>query len=638
MFNNKYFADKIQSIENNFNEMQKNLYRHVQKAIRDNHPVEKQSEAFYGIKLALCVDTKDPLGLCRVKFYSPALHDINTPIKSLPFARPVMNFGGFDDSGGMWVPPAGSTLILIFENGDRDAPYYIGTTWTGFRGLPPSYNWNYPVQEFFQYHSNRGEGYLVGATDGSQTRPPWNTEFYNIPDFDDINTFEQDPNAKKKITVPYGKGLKTEEKHRLKFVDGQYDCNYRFKRVELASGDGNLILLKDDHLHSAQMWGNPSCCGGGITLPDCTDAEGNPIESASCENPSNMGDVGCSNPLYKRQDECFGLIGVGTPLNNRVELPQSGMQFLSRSGQSIVMDDSVNTPQGNPGWQRTLHPFDYGCDNTFKGKMQLKSSTGHQITLNDSEDDPEIRSSENGIFLRTATGNRVDLNDHTLGGGIAGDQRGILIESTSMHTLEFNDGDNEQASSPRQNDGQPNPKAKSAFVMLRSGYGLQMLMRDDSSQESTDNQFIELLAPMKDNTQYGPHILRMQESASGPGIVYLRAGGVYFAQSINDWIETVGTDDTAPVVKFTQVKGSYVIDSEDLYFNHASIIASFSEEFTLFLSDRDCIDPETGEHVPCLYPVLYFKDITTCPLTGLLHITATSKSDYVYGSSNIPGE
>ena len=630
--------ERLRAIEQRFEELGYSTKRLVQSHIKKNWVIPAQSETLYGMTLALCVDTKDPLSEGRVRFYSPALHSKNSPIKSLPFARPISAMGGFDDSGATWVPPAGATLAIVFENGDRDSPYYLGTIWTRDRGPTGQQNWDYPMQEYAQYHEGHRGGYLVGATDESQVLPPWNSENYNIKDFDNITDFENDPNAKKKITAPHVYGLKTIGKHRLKFDDGNYDCNNRWRRVELVSGDGTGILFKDDHLHPAGQWAHPDCgCENSGAIADCLDSEGRPTEQTDCSNRSINGEnTSCANEFYKREEECFPYSGNGTPQNNKINLPQSGLALWSRSGHMFTCDDSVVEPRGLPGWERATEPFDYGCQNIFRGKMFIDSSTGHRIELNDHEDDPEIRSDQNRIMLKTATGNRIEMNDHTLAGGIAGDKRGITIESTSGHLLEMMDNQNEQSSEPRMGGAEPAHRAKKAFVRLRSGYGMHILMRDDNSQEETQSQFLEILAPQKDNAERGPHILRMQESATNEGLIFLRAGGVFVGLSVDDWIEQVGTDETSPALKLTAVKGTYVIDTEDFYFNHSDLSLLFAERFVIIAAGRDCFD-EDGETTPCLYPVIVAKDPKVCPLTGFIHFAEKSMSDKVFVSANRSG-
>jgi hypothetical protein len=47
-----------------------------------------------------------------------------TQIDQLPWAHAVSSMGGFDDCGLTWVPPAGSKVVILFENGFLD---YMGS-------------------------------------------------------------------------------------------------------------------------------------------------------------------------------------------------------------------------------------------------------------------------------------------------------------------------------------------------------------------------------------------------------------------------------------------------------------------------------------------------------------------------------
>ena len=73
-------------------------------------------EALGGMYTALCVDTVDIWKQNCVRFYCPSLQNPKTPLKSLPWANPISSMGGFDDCGLSWVPPAGSTICLIFDS------------------------------------------------------------------------------------------------------------------------------------------------------------------------------------------------------------------------------------------------------------------------------------------------------------------------------------------------------------------------------------------------------------------------------------------------------------------------------------------------------------------------------------------
>ena len=120
------------------------------------------------------METIDPWKQGRVRFFSPLLHNPDTPVKALPWAYPISNQGGFDDCGCTWVPPAGSKLCILFESGNRGWGFYIGTTWDRDR----SKGWDIPVPEYERIHRGHRGGYLVGPNE-TQVFPPWNTENYN---------------------------------------------------------------------------------------------------------------------------------------------------------------------------------------------------------------------------------------------------------------------------------------------------------------------------------------------------------------------------------------------------------------------------------------------------------------------------
>lgn len=167
----------------------------------------KQKQSIYGIYPALCIDTIDVYKQNRIRYFSPQLHDPNSPYKSLPFAYPISSMGGFDDSGLNWVPPAGSTVILTFEAGNRSVGYYMGTTWSRDRGPDGKHKFPIPIPEYQTVYEGKRKGYLCGPNDGSQVLPPWNTESYNGFDITSVQDLETSPAAAKRITYPNIYGL-----------------------------------------------------------------------------------------------------------------------------------------------------------------------------------------------------------------------------------------------------------------------------------------------------------------------------------------------------------------------------------------------------------------------------------------------
>ena len=693
---------------------------------------KRQSLALNYLTRALVVETVDPWKENRVRFYHPLLHDPKTPVTHLPFAAPVSPFGGFDDCGVTWVPPAGSTIVLFFEGGNRDSPFYIGTTWHRTRegGFP------YPFREWAIWEGKRG-GYFhgpgKGTGDNTQVLPPWNTENYNALDIDQTEQFFDDPAQQKQITMPNIYGFKTPEKHMLKMVDGDPRCNRRWKRIEMLSGCGNWMIMKDDHMHYGGQWAHPDCPpdpgGPHVTwcsinqktdprygnLPYFTDIIGQPWEKTECkegtcsqpdtihysdlDNEDVIGDdlqtitggksstggdppdpphakykaQPGSNPAFKHKNECRPYKGPGTPQNNKCRLPQSGIQLLSISGHTLVMDDSVEEPKGAPTWDRSLQAFDTGCNDKMLGVMYMKSSTGHAITMCDFEEVSRVRGWRNFMEMRSGNGSFIQLNDETIRGqnskppsdqdqcqgqcqecppDYAGPRRGVHIYSTSRHRIRLIDHMNLQCGPCRREGGVPVPKATKAFMQLQSGYGLEMRFNDDFSQEETQQQWIQIYHPQcvdpdtdahcnscKTCDCRGPHIMRFQGRPKGtPGIVFLRAGGHSVRQTYDQDIVIVGDKECNPSDKFTYVSKKFMTVTEDVHFRYSGELhIFFAEKQILLMAGRDC-PPPPGQKCkgPCLYNVIVARCPIICPLTGIIHWTEKAMSERVFASAYHP--
>lgn len=670
---------RIASIESRIGGMNYDMREIVRAELVENSNVVEQAQMQFGLYTALCVDTIDIWKQNRVRFFSPLFHDQNMRVDQLPFAQPISSLGGFDDSGVTWVPPAGSILCILFENGSRQSPYYVGTTWNRSRGPDGEHNFGFNVPEYYKIYEGKRKGYLVGANDGSQNFPPWNTENYNGYDLSSVIDFAANPEAQRLITYPNIYGFKTPEKHMIKMVDGDPKCNRKWKRFEIMSSCGNYIMLKDDHLHYAGQWAHP-LCGGNVIVdgetscvedaynqnqidryakgfgslasnPDYeaqTDAqynadpslnltpiEGKKLEEISCEEKvSNRKIIGGhprtpspktkyfksqvgANPYFKHRQECRPYRGSLTPQNTSCDLPQSGIQIQSISGHAFVMDDSVEEPSGEPTWDRE---FDFGCNNKYLGRTYWKSATGHSIEMSDVEADkstPEggLRGKENYIRIKSATGNKIELNDHTESQpncvgcppNIAGKNRGILLQSTSNHVIQMSDEGNEQCGPCRVEGGAPQAKAKKAFVRIRTGYGLEMSFNDDSSQEETQQQSIQIFAPQKDNKPKGPHIHRYQEARSGPGLVFLRVGGNYVCYTTDNHYTVVGEEDN-PSNLIEYVTNVNLVYSKAEYVNVSDALHLFlNKRVILLLAGQDCPIPDSSQKGPCPAPVLVYQ-------------------------------
>jgi hypothetical protein len=581
--------------------------------------------------------------------------------------------------------------MILFEAGSSFNAYYIGTIWPRYRGPDGKNAWDgvISLNEYKDIHSGHRTGYLLGANDGSQVLPPWNTENYNAFDLDsavnppaelpsiiegpiDIPTVNW-PSTCGSCTdsYPHIMGFKTPQKHMIKFSDGDYKCDYRWKRMEIMSSLGNWMLFKDDHLHEGGQWASPDCnipCSG--EQLDCVDENCNPIPIDDCSFVESPG----RNKYFKHQNECRPYSGPGTPQNNRCNLPQAGVQILSTSGHTMIFDDSVEQPQGIPQWEKVLEPFDFGCSNVFLGKMIFKSTTGHRFEMNDEEQtanvrgrredlldwqnrceggydpwalpilDRDNRPARNGILLLTATGNRIELNDDTLDGGIAGPNRGITLQSTSNHVIEMIDYTNPQASPDRTEGGEPDPSSQQAYIRIRSGYGLSMEFRDDNSQQETQNQYIQITAPQitavngphKEGCLPGnPHFLRFQE-APNCGFVLLRVGGDYVRSTDRNELVIVGPGCDGPSSKFLAVSNNYIVEVKQMYFNYAHVHVFDSETYIILGAGRDCPDAQGHPHkAPCIYRVATDKCAQYCPIVqNMICLSPKSFSDRVFASND----
>lgn len=667
----KLIDQRITSIENRIGGLGYEMKSLVKGELTSSVNAINQSDVQFGLYTALCVDTIDVWKQNRIRWFSPLFHDPRTTIKKLPWAAPVSNMGGFDDCGMTWVPPAGSTVCVLFENGNRASPFYIGTTWHRNRGPDGQHTWGVNIEEYFKIWEGKRNGYLVGPDDGSQNFPPWNTENYNGYDITSLVDFAENPEAQRLITYPNIYGFKTPEKHMIKMVDGDPRCNRKWKRFEIMSSRGNWIMLKDDHLHYAGQWAHPDCgvsegetsCveeAQNTSLQDAlrqgfpspqTEQEGSDTqqqdnnlrflargtkkERTSCEGKSSnskiigghpsTGDkrtkhyksqVG-SNPFFKHRQECRPYKGPMTPQQPFCDLPQSGIQIMSISGHTLVFDDSVEEPSGDPTWDKE---FDFGCNDHYVGRTYWKSATGHSIELSDIESPvgdsgAKLRGKENYIKILTATGNKIELNDHTESQkncpgcppNVAGSERGIHLQSTSNHTFDMVDELNEQCGECRKDGGRPLAKAKKAYVKIRTGYGLEMKFSDDFSQERTQQQSIQIFSPQRDNVQRGPHLLRMQENASGPGLMFTRVGGNYICSTYDNHITIVGDEERNAADKIELVTKTNMVVTYDTYINVCGKShIFFAKEPIFLLSGEDCPDPESGELGPCIGAVLVY--------------------------------
>ena len=118
----------MSKVVNQFNERMQILEKNVidlNRATKEMRAsIIRQPLNNYGIYSAICISTFDVWKQNRIQWFSPLFDNPKTEIESLPWAAPISSFGGFDDCGSSWVPPAGSTVLIAFENGCSGATYY----------------------------------------------------------------------------------------------------------------------------------------------------------------------------------------------------------------------------------------------------------------------------------------------------------------------------------------------------------------------------------------------------------------------------------------------------------------------------------------------------------------------------------
>ena len=207
----------------------------------------------YGAHLGVCVETRDPWKMGRIMVYCPVIHNLrnsadNLNESDLTWASPCSAFGSIDDMGAIFIPPEGSAVVLIFENGHRDSIYYLGSTWVPKKSSPGNdkYAFN-PQRESHRWGGRRDGDVETGLT--NSLLPQWNNESYygndlkpegsfsvvaqdtqNIPAFSSKSESRSGESGGNYSTegwrsrdIPHMYGIKTPEKHFILFDDGSYE-------------------------------------------------------------------------------------------------------------------------------------------------------------------------------------------------------------------------------------------------------------------------------------------------------------------------------------------------------------------------------------------------------------------------------
>ena len=508
-------------------------------------------QALHGVFTGICTDTRDPWKMGRIQVYCPIIHNLRNALvlseSTLSWARPCSAFGSLDETGSVFIPPEGSLVLIMFEGGNRESLFYIGSTWIPKRADQETEKFAFtPFREQYRWEGSPGiRGSDIRNQRPDHLMPPWNNESYfgndysvstssdfellvSAPGTQNINVEggttveERSPGTKNYSTqgwrsadIPHIYGIKTPEKHFIQFDDGSYEREKKLwgKRVVLQSSKGNVLILKDDN-------------------------------DKTCEEIFN-------NPFFDTYNDFLALPG-GTPFtkpanNHAMELNHTGVQLQSFGGGRLIIDDKIRgdlTP-GQNNWFVGFPPQTNGT-RLWRTLVRLESHTEHRITLSDHHENEEfIRSPRDGIFLNTACGHAIQMQDHTDQNGKAGLERKILVQSTSGHKLEMKDYQCSQISPQKRfssryfgigqklyrdeavydepgsvSDGKGLPEQ--VCLKLTSGFGQFLLFEDGSNQASVGEQFAQLSnAPGKNE----PHnFLKMYQQLNRK-LVHLRCAG-----------------------------------------------------------------------------------------------------------------
>lgn len=543
----------------------------------------------FSTQRAIVINTLDPLLMNRVKIFCPKIHSGATE-DTLPWAMVTNPFGSIDDQGGTFIPPAGSTVLVSFEGGERSCPIVIGSIYNVTRG---SQGGEFQIVE---------ENTLWGGTPGlradgknsatnadtNHLMPPWNNESYDAPD-----------GSRQPASVPHIYGIKTPQKHFLQFVDGNAQKELRGKRVVLQSSKGSILMMKDDVLQSpAEIYNNPM-------FDDLKDA-------------------------YP------GLRYTKKPFRNlAIELKQTGVQLQSVGGGRLIISDETENDQFDNAWSSGWSPV-----GKLRSFLALESISGHQLVLRDNETTEGVRGLTDGIFMISACGNMIACRDHTID-NVAGSQRGITLWSTSNHRIDMidytaeNSSEREPAGGVRWRGGSSSrgemgigsgnhtPNAKQALMRFRSGWGQVIELNDLGGQDQNADQYILI----RNNNTDDP------DCAAGPSYNYIRMecvnnGKLFSMWGAGSFLLSVCRNATRIVHQGSDLvivrAGSHMtlVEQGSILMKADKGITHHSTHGAILLLAGE-IHNKKIEHPP--YPVVIGKDPFVCPLVGHVHYDTLSR-------------
>ncbi|MFZ4737377.1 MAG: phage baseplate assembly protein V [Bradymonadia bacterium] len=115
-----------------------------------------------GAVVGLVTNNKDPENRARIKVKFPWLND---DIES--HWAPVMQFYAGKGRGGFILPEVGDEVLLMFEDGDPDLPYVVGSLWNG-KDTPPGGGNTDGSNNIKQFKSRSGHRLIFDDTEGAE--------------------------------------------------------------------------------------------------------------------------------------------------------------------------------------------------------------------------------------------------------------------------------------------------------------------------------------------------------------------------------------------------------------------------------------------------------------------------------------
>lgn len=229
-----------------------------------------------GIYRAFVVDNMDPLKLARVRIRVPMIHGVSDGPNYLndaqvPWATPITPAGSGYDHGSCMVPDVGDLVFVMFEDGDRNYPLYLGGCY-GKGGNPKQYG---TTNDYTLYN---GTGW---ASPANISEVP--TEVYNSAG---------SPTGKIIYKSPKGATIWIQEedgKESIKILDALGQSISLMSSLTKDANSYNGARRSDADAHTCTHQNSNQLCNGGYAEIAITGANNQFIRLSSSSSNSSIG-------------------------------------------------------------------------------------------------------------------------------------------------------------------------------------------------------------------------------------------------------------------------------------------------------------------------------------------------------------